>query len=109
MARQVETIVNLTDDLDGSKAERTYAFEWAGSTYEIDLSRRNGAAFEKALRPYLDAARRVRSTQRRHTRTTHNTANNPTDVRAWAKQNGFEIGDRGRIPATVLNAYRAAV
>lgn len=30
---------------------------------------------------------------------------NPKDVRAWAKQNGHEVGERGRIHATVVRAY----
>lgn len=107
MARRIETVVNLTDDLDGSKADRTYAFEWGGSSYEIDLSRRNAAAFEKALRPYVDAARRVRVGRRRNARASQS-ALNLGDVRAWAKENGLQVADRGRIPASVVDAYRAA-
>lgn len=106
MARKIEKVVNLTDDLDGGKADRTYAFEWSGISYEIDLSKRNGAAFEKAVRPYLDAARRVRTARRRHTRASHSA--NQADVRAWARANGFDVADRGRLPSIVLDAYRAS-
>ncbi|WP_193432350.1 Lsr2 dimerization domain-containing protein [Tessaracoccus aquimaris] len=31
-----------------------------------------------------------------------------SEIRAWAKDNGFEVSDRGRIPAGVLEAYEAA-
>ena len=31
-----------------------------------------------------------------------------TPVREWAAQNGYTLSDRGRIPATVLEAYDAA-
>jgi DNA polymerase III subunit epsilon len=32
----------------------------------------------------------------------------PAAVRAWARGNGFAIGDRGRLPLEVLDAYRRA-
>lgn len=63
MAKKVETIVTLVDDLDGGKAERTITFGFDGATYEIDLSKRNAAAFEKVLGPYL-AKYRVAQHQR---------------------------------------------
>ena len=31
------------------------------------------------------------------------------DVRVWAKSQGFQVGDRGRLPAAVIEAYQAAV
>src|SRR5436190_389025 len=60
MVRKVETIITLTDDLDGTRADRTMMFAVDGTTYEIDLSKRNAAAFQKVLAPYLDAARKVK-------------------------------------------------
>ena len=59
MARKVETIVTLTDDLDGGKADRTVSFSYAGAAYEIDLSKKNAGALEKVLAPYIGAARRA--------------------------------------------------
>jgi len=32
----------------------------------------------------------------------------PSDVRAWARRNGYEVGARGRLPADVWEAYRLA-
>lgn len=32
----------------------------------------------------------------------------PAAVRAWARENGFTVSDRGRLPATALTAYRRA-
>jgi hypothetical protein len=60
-----ETITRLVDDLDGGTAERTIVFGWDGHTYEVDLSKKNITAFEKALKPYLTAARTTRSTTAR--------------------------------------------
>ena len=56
-----KTITRLTDDLDGSTDERTVSFGWDGGQYEIDLSKKNIATFEKALAPYVEAARGIRT------------------------------------------------
>lgn len=112
MARQL--IEQLTDDLDGTRADRSVRFSWDNASYEIDLSKKNAAAFAKAVQPYLEAARKVRpttgSTRRVRTRTTGGNQQAGADlasVREWAKQNGHAVADRGRIPATVLAAYEA--
>ena len=55
-----QTMTKLVDDLDGSTAERTVTFGWDGHTFEIDLSKKNIAALDTALKPYVSAARRVR-------------------------------------------------
>ena len=31
---------------------------------------------------------------------------NMSEVRAWARHNGLKVNDRGRLPASVLDAYR---
>lgn len=114
MAKRVETIVTLTDDLDGSKADRTVSFAFDGVGYEIDLSKRNAAALEKALRPYVAAARKVRSGGRRRGSRPGGRAAaaagraNLSAVREWAQSNGYDVSARGRIPAAVLADYDAA-
>ena len=50
------TITQITDDLDGSRDADTYSFAWEGTSYTIDLSKKNAKAFEKALEPYLGSA-----------------------------------------------------
>ena len=57
MAKTV--ITQVTDDLDGSTGAETISFAYRGTTYEIDLGRRNASAFDKMMKPYLDAARKV--------------------------------------------------
>jgi hypothetical protein len=110
MARKVETIVTMTDDLDGSKADRTLLFGVDGTSYEIDLSKKNATAFEKALAPYVAAGRKVKATRGRRGATATSTGRRPDlgQVREWARANGHQVSDRGRIPATVLDAYDAA-
>lgn len=110
MATKTTTVTEYIDDLDGGRADRTVAFTYEGAGYEIDLSKKNAAAFEKALKPYLDAARKApRSSSRGAGR--RRRANQVADlssVREWARANGHTVSDRGRIPAAVLEAYKSA-
>lgn len=109
MARRVETIVTMTDDLDGSKAERTILFAVDGSYYEIDLSRKNANAFDKVLAPYVGVARKVKPTRRRGPGTTPTRGRRDLpQIRQWAQKRGYAVGDRGRIPADVIDAFDAA-
>jgi hypothetical protein len=108
MAKQ--TVTRLVDDLDKSEADRSVRFSWQGTTYEIDLSDKNAKAFEKAISPYLDAARRVSGGSRRSAtrRPAPKAAVDLTAVRTWAAANGHKIADRGRIASSVLDAFHAA-
>lgn len=109
-----ETITRLIDDLDGSDAQRTVTFAWDGQTYEVDLSKKNGAAFEKTMKPYLAAARSARTTPARPSARSRPAATSALrrrelqTIRAWARTNGHEVSDRGRVPASVIDAYEAA-
>jgi hypothetical protein len=106
-----QTFTRLVDDLDGSKAERTVEFSWDGKSYAIDLSKKNLAALEKALRPYLDAARsqrRLTSTKSTTGRRTHSSSIDLAAVRQWARDNGYTVSDRGRVSKSVVAAYEAS-
>ena len=113
MAQKVITTVELTDDIDGSKGDRTIRFSIDGSDYEIDLSKKNATAFEKALKPYLDAARPVTARRPRRAasggrrRSGRSGRQDLTEVRVWAKEHGYEVNDRGRIPNAVIEAYES--
>lgn len=100
------TVVTVTDDLDGSPNATTIGFGFGGVNYEIDLGRKNAAALERALKPYISAGRRVRGTSGRRGRSGH--SRDLAAVRAWAKRNGHKVSERGRISASVLEAYDAA-
>ena len=109
MAKQVITTTEYTDDIDGSRAEGTISFAFDGTNYEIDLSKANARAFEKAMALYVGHARKVRSP--RSARVGRGRAGSRHDlsaVREWATANGFEVAPRGRIAAEVLEAFEAA-
>lgn len=108
MAQKVE--VHLEDDLDGGPAEHTVQFSLDGKDYEIDLSTTNAEKLREALRPFAAAGRKItrgggpRATRSRASGSGPDTAK----IRAWAKENGYEVSDRGRIHQTVKDAYYAA-
>lgn len=109
MAR--ETIIRLTDDLDGSEAQETVTFGLRGAQYEIDLNPKNVAALEKAFSKYVDAGRRMNTPRASVRGTRGGAAALKVDVgaiRSWARENGHEISDRGRIPSEVRSAYEAS-
>ena len=104
---QKVTVV-LEDDLTGGPAEQTVRFAFDGTDYEIDLSAKNAAAFGKQLAPYIEHARRAgRVPSRRSGRTAVNRQRSG-DIRAWAKEHGLAVSERGRIPASVVEQYQAA-
>jgi Lsr2 len=104
MARRVEVV--LEDDIDGGHADETVRFAYDGNSYEIDLSGENAQALRSALARYIEHARKA-SALSRPARSARNRVDNPA-VRAWAKAQGIEINERGRIPASVIKEYRAA-
>jgi Lsr2 len=110
VAQKVQVI--LTDDIDGGEAEETVQFALDGVTYEIDLSGGNAEALREALAAYVDAGRRVggRSQRRGNVPKARPTAERAdlSDVRAWARENGYQVSDRGRVSAEVKAAYEAA-
>jgi len=115
-----KTIVTLVDDLTGEVAENISTAEFAldGRTYELDLTEENSAKLHDALSQYVNAARKLggRRRSRAHpARATKTTGRAPgynretlKSIRAWAKQNGHRVSDRGRLSAEVLQAWHSA-
>jgi nucleoid-associated protein Lsr2 len=100
--------VALEDDLDGGPAEETVRFGLGGAEYEIDLSKKNARAFRKQLAPFIEHARKTGRGQRRRPGRSASSRERSGDIRAWAKEQGIEVSDRGRIPASVVEQYQAA-
>jgi hypothetical protein len=107
-----KTVIQLTDDLDGtpiSGSGETVVFALDGDAYELDLSEKNARRLRDILEPYIAAARRASSGG---TRVRRPAANPPgrdgQAIREWARQNGHEVSERGRISAAVLAAYEAS-
>lgn len=114
------------DDFDGqpiSGNASTTTFSLNDATYEIDLAPENLAKLKEALAPFVKAGRRVSTPKAVATRSERsarpagkrrdagrhsNGARDVTAIREWARANGHSIGDRGRIPAPILEAYAAA-
>lgn len=109
MAQKVNIV--LIDDLDGSAADEAISFSLDGEGYELDLSTKNAAAMREAVEPYVSAARQV---NRRSSPRSERIERRPFDevdpkaVRAWAASNKVDLPARGRIPASVLEGFRAA-
>ena len=99
----------VTDDLDGSPDAETVMFGLDGVTYEIDLSADNKARLERDFAPYVEAGRRM---SRSRNRSSQVRAAGPridrAAVRAWAKENGLPVSERGRISTDLLSQYEAA-
>jgi hypothetical protein len=107
MAQKVT--VSLQDDLDGSPAAETVRFAIAGSEFEIDLSERNARTFRQQINPFLEHARRAgRSAKARSESRGAASRARTSRIRAWARDHGMTINDRGRIPANVIERYEAA-
>lgn len=122
MARRI--VHQLVDDLDGTVLEvgagETVLFSLDGTAYEIDLTDENAAALRASLAPFIAAARSVsarstasaprrgrgggggRAPQRRSGQRDYG------PIREWAAANGYTVSERGRVPASVLEAYDAA-
>jgi hypothetical protein len=107
-----EVIYKLMDDLDGSEAEETVSFGLDGTGYEIDLNAKNAAALRKALDKYVMAARKAPRSSGARSRGASGRRGgaeiDPKAVRVWAAEHGIEVSSRGRIPADVLEQFRAA-
>ncbi|MDB1086667.1 Lsr2 family protein [Streptomyces sp. ACA25] len=109
MAQKVQVL--LLDDLDGGEADETVTFALDGKTYEIDLKSANAEKLRSALEPYLKAGRRAGGRAARAPRGSRAAAGGSQDtakIRAWAKENGFQVNDRGRVPAEIRKAYEDA-
>ncbi|MBB1018746.1 Lsr2 family protein [Dietzia maris] len=105
--------VRYTDDIDGTdlgEAANTIAFAFEGKEYSIDLSDDNAQALREAVAPYIEAGHRVTGRNTKAARKT--SAKTPSAetraIREWAQANGYDVSDRGRIPADVMQAYHAA-
>jgi len=110
MARK--TVIQLTDDIDGTPisdgAGRTVTFALDGIAYEIDLSDAHLAELHKSLTPYTTSGRRTGRKSSGAAGATKMDKAELTKIRKWARQNGHEVSDRGRVSSTIRDAYDAA-
>ena len=98
MVQQKRVIV--TDDLDGTEGAKPYRFAWQNTVYEIDLNDEHRDELLRALPPFFGARRRAGRRTVPACRRGGRAA-----IRQWARENGHEVSDRGRISAAVVEAY----
>jgi len=110
MAQKIQTL--FIDDIDGSEAEGTVRFGLDGTDYEIDLSAAHAADLRAALAPFIVASRKVPGAARRPGRAARKAAAggiSTTEIREWARTQGIEVKDRGRVSAGIVARYREAI
>lgn len=113
MAQKVT--VQLVDDLDGTQSDdiSTVSFGLDGVSYEIDLSEGNAGNLRKALEEFVAHARRTGGRVKRGTPASDRPGSTASHeqaqaIREWARRNGYEVSNRGRIPASLIEAFEAA-
>lgn len=108
MAQKVTVL--LVDDIDGGQADETVSFSLDGVSYEIDLSAANAATFRDSLAKYVGTARRVggRAARGGAGRRRAGGDTRTAQIREWARSHGHKVNERGRIPATIVEAYEKA-
>ncbi|WP_326595430.1 histone-like nucleoid-structuring protein Lsr2 [Streptomyces sp. NBC_01803] len=111
MATKIVTV--YTDDLTGEEASEvgTHTFSIDGVNYEIDLAPDSFDKFLATLSPFIEAGRKTGRTPRSGAavrRPVPTPSQDTAKIRAWAKENGFEVNERGRVPANVREAYEKA-
>ena len=105
MAQKVQVI--LVDDIDGGPASETVSFSLDGVAYEVDLNDANATRLRDTLAPYVGTARRAggRAAGGRARGRGRGRNNKTAEIRAWARENGHKVNERGRIPAEIAAAY----
>ena len=116
MAQKVQVL--LVDDIDGGTAEETVTFSLDGVAYEIDLTADHAAELRESFSRWVGHARKTGSGSRSSGRQTRgggqsrrsgsSSSGDATAIREWARENGHEVSERGRISADVRAAYEAA-
>jgi hypothetical protein len=106
MAQKVQVL--LVDDLDGGEASETVSFSLDGTVYEIDLSSDNAGKLRKDFQQYIQHARKGGGGGRRRRARTGPGRERSAEIRAWARQRGHKVSERGRIPATIISEYEAS-
>lgn len=109
-----ETITIVRDDLDGTEGASSYKFGWGDDQYEIDLTEKNAQELEGFLSKYIEKAAKVTARLPRAVSQGPSTMRKPGNkeelqkIRQWAKDNGYEVSERGRVAQSIQDAYHAA-
>ncbi|MEU0375229.1 Lsr2 family protein [Streptomyces sp. NPDC006283] len=109
MAQRRVTI--FIDDVTGEETHegQTHTFTLNGVEYEIDLSPDSYDQMLEAFGPYLKAGRKV-GRRGRKGRVAPSRIEGPStpEIREWAKEQGIEVSERGRVSSKIRALYEAA-
>jgi hypothetical protein len=109
MAQKVKVTVVCDLPHDGEvEGTETVSFSFDGTAYEIDVCSPHAKELREKFGPYTDHARRASGAGRRRRARTGPGRERSSEIRAWAKQRGYKVSERGRIPATIITEYDAA-
>jgi hypothetical protein len=115
MAQKVQVVLTCDLDEDEVPAADTVSFGVDGVTYAFELCERHLEEFNETMHGYIAVARHAEGPRRRRSapavagRGRGSTATStPGNIRTWARDNGYEVSDRGRIPADVRAAFETA-
>jgi hypothetical protein len=103
-----KTTITLKDDLDGGPADETVQFSLGTAEYEIDLSASNADRFRTQMAPFASHARKAGRGQRHRSARPVSVRQHSAGIRAWAREHGIQVSERGRIPASVIEQHEAA-
>jgi len=107
-----KTQIVLIDDINGDAADETVTFALDGVTYEIDLTAGHAAELRDALATWIGHARKAGRSSNAAPRTAGRRTSADraqlAKIRAWARENGFNVSERGRISGEVVAAFEAA-
>ncbi|MEU6261880.1 histone-like nucleoid-structuring protein Lsr2 [Saccharopolyspora shandongensis] len=98
----------VESDLSGKPDAATVTFGLAGTWYEIDLTDEEKKKLEQVLKTYLTKGRQASEKHEKKRVVPETTPEEREEIRAWARQKGYEFAERGRIPKNVLAAYDKA-
>lgn len=109
------TRIEFIDDIDGKPLDvedvNVVAWSWLGVDYEFETSTANLDRIEVGRVPLanlLAKSRRIGGRRRSHGPNNRHpqTSESASTIRNWARENGYEILQRGRIPADIVDAYK---
>ena len=101
------TVTIISDDFTGEENASQVTFSFAGTDYTIDLTEENRLVFEQVLRPYLDVASVAKRPTTRSIAGAKHGGVPVSVVREWAKGQGLQVSDRGRVSEDIWAAYFA--
>jgi hypothetical protein len=110
----IQTIVTCDVHGDGVTGGEPVTVGFDGAQYEVDLCQQHRDELTRFLAPYLAAARRSdqgavpRASRRRASGSKRGARSGTAEVREWARSQGYELSDRGRVPAAIAAEFAQA-